>query len=194
MIKNLRICEDWYVHEPIYNLPELISMVAQTKVSVDRIRNLICEQENMRLARHPYKDSDIAIELEQGEYAWDENDQCLLTSVECDFLHFVSSPLNNALNNSVCVFVCGYHHENRHMKALDDSSLVDKHKNGYAVKLQKLPAGSPPGLDTSHLDLLNKLREFGHKGQSVVVFDDQDRIMKTLLYTVSLYDVRQSFA
>lgn len=64
------------LQEPIYNLPELISMVAQTKVSVDRIHVFICEQENMQLAKqHPSEDSNIAIELEQGEYAWDENDQ-----------------------------------------------------------------------------------------------------------------------
>ncbi|KAK1365678.1 ABC-type xenobiotic transporter [Heracleum sosnowskyi] len=63
------------LQEPIYNLPELISMVAQTKVSVDRIHDFICEQENMQLEKHPSKDSNIAIELEQGEYAWDENDQ-----------------------------------------------------------------------------------------------------------------------
>lgn len=51
-------------------------MVAQTKVSIDRIHDFICEQENMHLAQeHPSKDSNIAIELEQGEYAWDENDQ-----------------------------------------------------------------------------------------------------------------------
>lgn len=51
--------------------------------------------------------------------------------------------------------------------------MILQHKNGYVVKLQKLPAGSPPGLDTSHLDTLNKLLEFGHKGQSAIVFDDQ---------------------
>lgn len=51
--------------------------------------------------------------------------------------------------------------------------MILQHKNGHVVKLQKLPAGSPPGLDTSHLDTLNKLLEFRHKGQSAVVFDDQ---------------------
>lgn len=49
--------------------------------------------------------------------------------------------------------------------------LQDNH--GYVVELQKLPAGSPPGLGPSHLDTLNKLREFRHKGQNAVVFDDQ---------------------
>lgn len=46
-------------------------------------------------------------------------------------------------------------------------------KNGPLVKLQKLPAGSPPGLDTSHLETVNKLREFMYKGQSAIVFDDK---------------------
>ncbi|KAL8115543.1 hypothetical protein AgCh_022154 [Apium graveolens] len=84
-------------------------------------------------------------------------------------------------------------YENRHKKALDYSSSVNKHNNGFLVKLQKLPAGSPPGLDTSHLDTLNKLLEFGHKGQSAIVFNDQDRIMKTLLYIISLSDVCRPF-
>ncbi|WOH03884.1 hypothetical protein DCAR_0623285 [Daucus carota subsp. sativus] len=72
-----------------------------------------------------------------------------------------------------------------------ETFLLDNH--GYVVELQKLPAGSPPGLGPSHLDTLNKLREFRHKGQNAVVFDDQDRIMKTILYIVSLSNVCQPF-
>nr|XP_017257821.1 PREDICTED: helicase protein MOM1-like isoform X2 [Daucus carota subsp. sativus] len=83
-------------------------------------------------------------------------------------------------------------YENRHKKALGDPS-ADKDNHGYVVELQKLPAGSPPGLGPSHLDTLNKLREFRHKGQNAVVFDDQDRIMKTILYIVSLSNVCQPF-
>ncbi|XP_017231860.1 uncharacterized protein LOC108206162 isoform X1 [Daucus carota subsp. sativus] len=79
-------------------------------------------------------------------------------------------------------------YQNRHKKALDNFSSVDKDKNGSLVELQKLPAGSPPGLDTSHLETVNKLREFMHKGQSTIVFDDKDRIMMTLLYVLSLSD------
>ncbi|KAL1808203.1 hypothetical protein DCAR_0727609 [Daucus carota subsp. sativus] len=64
------------LQEPIYNLPELISMVAQTKVSVDRIHDIICEQENLLSAKQlPSEDSNIAVELEQGEYSWAENNQ-----------------------------------------------------------------------------------------------------------------------
>ncbi|KAL8089858.1 hypothetical protein AgCh_039353 [Apium graveolens] len=84
-------------------------------------------------------------------------------------------------------------YENRHKKALDDPSSLDKDRNGSLVKLQKLPAGSPPGLSTSHLETVNKLREFLYKGQSAIVFDDKDRIIKTVLYIGSLSDICQPF-
>ncbi|KAI8022119.1 ABC transporter C family member 5 [Camellia lanceoleosa] len=35
----------WVLQEPIYNLPEFISMIAQTKVSLDRIREFIQEED-----------------------------------------------------------------------------------------------------------------------------------------------------
>lgn len=51
--------------------------------------------------------------------------------------------------------------------------MILQDKNGSLVKLQKLPDGSPPGLGTSHLETVNKLREFMHKGQSAILFDDK---------------------
>lgn len=70
---------------------------------------------------------------------------------------------------------------------------VLENKNESLVKLSILPAGSPPGLDNSYLDTLNKLRDFLDKGQSAVVFDDQDRIMKVILFIISLTDLCQPF-
>ena len=60
------------LQEPIYNLPELISMIAQTKVSVDRIQEFINEEDrNLLVHSHALESSDIAIEVKASEYAWE---------------------------------------------------------------------------------------------------------------------------
>ena len=60
------------LQEPINNLPELISMIAQTKVSLDRIQEFI-EGEDQKKIIHcqSVKASDVAIEIETGEYTWE---------------------------------------------------------------------------------------------------------------------------
>ncbi|KAK9276688.1 hypothetical protein L1049_006224 [Liquidambar formosana] len=66
------------LQEPIYNLPELISMIAQTKVSVDRIQEFIREEGQKKMIPfHTFKSSSVAVEIETGEYAWETNDQNL---------------------------------------------------------------------------------------------------------------------
>lgn len=63
------------LQEPIYNLPELISMIAQTKVSVDRLENFIIEEDMKRLIKcNNSSTPDVAIEIEAGEYAWENKD------------------------------------------------------------------------------------------------------------------------
>jgi ABC-type multidrug transport system fused ATPase/permease subunit len=64
------------LQEPIYNLPELISMTAQTKVSIDRIQNFIGEEDQKKLLQyHTSAESNIAIEFEAGEYTWETGDE-----------------------------------------------------------------------------------------------------------------------
>ncbi|GER47317.1 ABC transporter C family member 3 [Striga asiatica] len=60
------------LQEPIYNLPELISMIAQTKVSIDRVQNFITEEDQKRLVnyRAPSFPGFVAVEIEPGEFAW----------------------------------------------------------------------------------------------------------------------------
>lgn len=60
------------LQDPIYNLPELVSMVAQTKVSIDRIKDFIQDQESKQI--ESLELSNVAIEIEPGEYSWDTND------------------------------------------------------------------------------------------------------------------------
>ncbi|TKY59857.1 ABC transporter C family member 5 [Spatholobus suberectus] len=64
------------LQEPIYNLLELISMIIQTKVSVDRIQEFFKEEDpNQFINRHTPKTSAVANEIKPGEYAWETNDQ-----------------------------------------------------------------------------------------------------------------------
>ncbi|QCD83409.1 putative ABC transporter C family member 15 [Vigna unguiculata] len=64
------------LQEPIYNLPELISMIIQTKVSLDRIQDFLDEEDQTQfINRHTSKNSSVAIEINPGEYAWETHDQ-----------------------------------------------------------------------------------------------------------------------
>lgn len=65
------------LQEPIYNLPELISMIAQTKVSLDRIHEFIREDQKKLIPYHTARASNVAVEIEKGEYSWDTSDQNL---------------------------------------------------------------------------------------------------------------------
>lgn len=63
------------LQDPIYNLPELVSMVAQTKVSLDRIKDFITDQDSKQsIEAQSLEASSVAIEIEPGEYVWDTND------------------------------------------------------------------------------------------------------------------------
>ncbi|XP_057820877.2 putative ABC transporter C family member 15 isoform X1 [Cryptomeria japonica] len=61
------------LQEPINNLPDLISMIAQTKVSLDRIASFLQQEELQQDAvEEVSKDlSDIAIEIQEGVFSWD---------------------------------------------------------------------------------------------------------------------------
>ncbi|CAK9165204.1 unnamed protein product [Ilex paraguariensis] len=59
--------------------------------------------------------------------------------------------------------------------------------------LPKLPVVGSPEIDSNHLNSVNKLREHWHKNKNVVVIDDQDRVMKVILFIQSLPNVYQPF-
>ncbi|KAI8528046.1 hypothetical protein RHMOL_Rhmol12G0120700 [Rhododendron molle] len=60
------------LQEAIYNLPELLSMIAQTKVSIDRMQEfLVQDQKKLIEFNGSRKATDVAIELETGEYSWE---------------------------------------------------------------------------------------------------------------------------
>lgn len=66
----------WVLQEPIYNLPEFISMIAQTKVLLDRIREFIQEKDlemPVNNANNTVSSLNFVIEIEKGEYSWETN-------------------------------------------------------------------------------------------------------------------------
>ncbi|KAL0461061.1 UNVERIFIED_CONTAM: ABC transporter C family member 5 [Sesamum latifolium] len=61
------------LQEPLRNFPDLVSMMAQTKVSLDRIMGFLHEeelQEDATIAL-PRGISNVAIEIKDGEFSWD---------------------------------------------------------------------------------------------------------------------------
>ncbi|KAF7121226.1 hypothetical protein RHSIM_Rhsim13G0096400 [Rhododendron simsii] len=99
---------------------------------------------------------------------------------ELESASFLQSPLAQSLMRK---------YENRHQRAkrATSSSLLDKNKKGPLVKVSKLPAGVLPGTDYNQLAFtVNKLREHWHKGQNAVLFDDQERVQKMILFVGSL--------
>jgi len=74
------------LQEPIYNLPDTISMVIQTKVSLDRIASFLCLEElpTDAVQRLPSGSSDVAIEVRNGCFSWEASPQ-LLTLKDLNF-------------------------------------------------------------------------------------------------------------
>ncbi|KAL3007481.1 hypothetical protein AAZX31_08G337200 [Glycine max] len=61
------------LQEPIYNLPDTISMIAQTKVSLDRISSFLRldDLQSDVVEKLPRGSSDTAIEVIDGNFSWD---------------------------------------------------------------------------------------------------------------------------
>ncbi|ONI13655.1 hypothetical protein PRUPE_4G235100 [Prunus persica] len=61
------------LQEPIYNLPDTISMIAQTKVSLDRIASFLSLDDLLPdvIENLPRGSSDTAIEIVDGNFSWD---------------------------------------------------------------------------------------------------------------------------
>ncbi|KAF3453336.1 hypothetical protein FNV43_RR03776 [Rhamnella rubrinervis] len=61
------------LQEPIYNLPDTISMIAQTKVSLERISSFLRldDLQPDAVQKLPRHSSDIAIQIVDGNFSWD---------------------------------------------------------------------------------------------------------------------------
>ncbi|QHO18811.1 hypothetical protein HN51_061541 [Arachis hypogaea] len=60
---------------PIYSLPDTISMIAQTKVSLDRITSFLCldDLQANAVEKLPHGSSDLAVEVIDGNFSWDSS-------------------------------------------------------------------------------------------------------------------------
>ncbi|KAL5548580.1 hypothetical protein UlMin_003811 [Ulmus minor] len=65
------------LQEPIYFLPDTIAMIAQTKVSLDRISSFLRldDLQSDVIEKQPRGSSDIAIEITNGNFSWDSSSQ-----------------------------------------------------------------------------------------------------------------------
>ncbi|RWR73445.1 ABC transporter C family member 3-like protein isoform X1 [Cinnamomum micranthum f. kanehirae] len=61
------------LQQPVYSLPDMISMVVQTKVSLDRIASFLRleDLDPNAVQRLPNGISDVAIEISNGNFSWD---------------------------------------------------------------------------------------------------------------------------
>ncbi|KAK9666327.1 hypothetical protein RND81_14G177600 [Saponaria officinalis] len=64
------------LQEPIYSLPDTISMTIQTKVSLDRIASFLCleDLEPDVVEKLPAGASEVAVEVEDGNFSWDSSE------------------------------------------------------------------------------------------------------------------------
>ncbi|XP_021899751.1 ABC transporter C family member 5-like [Carica papaya] len=59
------------LREPIYNLPELVSTIAQTRVSINRIEKFVGKEDKREYEPCVHSSSEaIAVKIEPGEHAW----------------------------------------------------------------------------------------------------------------------------
>ncbi|KAF5201130.1 ABC transporter ATP-binding protein/permease VMR1 [Thalictrum thalictroides] len=59
------------LQEPIYNLPQLLSIISQTKVSLHRIKDFVKEDYQNTVEHINISKPDVAIEIGSGTYAWE---------------------------------------------------------------------------------------------------------------------------
>ncbi|CAK8560127.1 unnamed protein product [Lathyrus sativus] len=80
------------LQEPIYNLPETISMMAQSKVSLGRIASFLCHDDiKSDIVEKLPKDSnsyDLAIEVVDGNFTWDlSSSNAVLKNINLKVFH-----------------------------------------------------------------------------------------------------------
>ncbi|KAG1361556.1 helicase protein MOM1 [Cocos nucifera] len=83
------------------------------------------------------------------------------------------------------ILIKDYETRREEAKKASDPSRTEKIKRKPFHKLSKLPDGCPPGLDNDHLNSVNWLREFWHKSQNAILVDDQERVVKSILFILA---------
>lgn len=72
------------LQEPLRNFPDLVSMMAQTKVSLDRISGFLLEEDLQEDATIvlPRGMTNLAIEIKDGEFSWDPSSRSTLSGIQ----------------------------------------------------------------------------------------------------------------
>ncbi|XP_074285609.1 ABC transporter C family member 3-like isoform X2 [Silene latifolia] len=85
------------LQEPIYDLPDTISMIIQTKVSLDRIASFLCldDLDPKTVERLPKVDSEVAVEISEGNFSWDP-------SVPSPTLKDINLKVHHGMRVAVC--------------------------------------------------------------------------------------------
>ncbi|XP_004487086.3 uncharacterized protein, partial [Cicer arietinum] len=131
---------------------------------------------------------------QSNNYAVDDRDCCYEWLVkwrglgyehatwESDNASFLYSPEGQSLISS-------YERRFQRAKRIDLHSKLDKKLDrGNSInKLLQMPGGVSAGFGNHNLDAVNKLREYWHKGQTAIVIDDHDRILKVVAFILSLH-------
>ncbi|XP_043712063.1 ABC transporter C family member 3-like isoform X2 [Telopea speciosissima] len=83
---------------PIYNLPDTISMVVQTKISLDRIISFLClnELDPNAVQKLPRDGVEVAVQIVKGNFSWDLHSP-----------NFTLKDLNFRVSHGMRVAVCG---------------------------------------------------------------------------------------
>ncbi|XP_043689808.1 ABC transporter C family member 3-like [Telopea speciosissima] len=83
---------------PIHNVPNTISMVVQTKISLDRIVSYLCldDLQPKIVQKIPRDDSEVAVEIVNGNFSWDIHSPNLTLK-----------DLNIHVNHGMRVAICG---------------------------------------------------------------------------------------
>ncbi|XP_019193984.1 PREDICTED: ABC transporter C family member 3-like [Ipomoea nil] len=85
------------LQESIYSLPDTISMIAQTKVSLDRIASFLSldDLQPDAIEKLPRSSSDVAIEIVDGNFSWNE-------SSPTPFLMDINLKVHNGMRVAIC--------------------------------------------------------------------------------------------
>ncbi|XWS27996.1 hypothetical protein CRYUN_Cryun25bG0028200 [Craigia yunnanensis] len=81
--------EGWIIQEPISTLPDTISIIAQTKVSLDRIASFLRLDDLQPdvIEKFPRGSSDTAIEIVDGNFSWDLSSTSTLKDINLNVCH-----------------------------------------------------------------------------------------------------------
>ncbi|OVA18048.1 SNF2-related [Macleaya cordata] len=90
------------------------------------------------------------------------------------------------------ILIRDYESRREKAKIASDPTRADKvlhERRSSFFKLLELPGQCQLGFDNNHLCFVNKLRECWHKGQNAVVMEDQERVIKVILFILALQSI-----